>query len=259
MAGREMTENGIDLRTAAEEPERRPGGSPFLGLFLRRRSDLTDEALEALASIPVERRVFGDGETIVAYGPTLRRSCLLIRGTALRNHPDKGGLTGISAICLPGDFMDLHAYPLADLDHDIVAVGRSVVEFVEHDDLDALILRHPRIGLALWRETLVDAQIHRTWVIASSNLQASQRIAHLLCEMEFRLRRVGLADGGHFTTSLDQKTVAAILGLSAVHVNRAVQELRTTGLLVWTRQSVHLPNLAEIRDFARFDSTYLDG
>lgn len=234
-------------------------GSPFFGLFLSQRNDLSQTQLDALARVPVERRIFSDGETIVEMGPTRGRSCLLVRGAALRRHPAGAGPSGVSALSLPGDFMDLHAYRLDDLDHEMGAIGRAVVEFVEHAALDRLIEAHPEVGKALWRETLLDAKINRAWVIAGSNLQASQRIAHLLCEMEVRLGRIGLSEAGHFDSPLDQKRVAETLGLSAVHVNRAVQELRATHLLAWKGRSVHLPDIEGIRAFANFDPSYLRG
>lgn len=231
-------------------------GSLFLGLFLQRRHILDPKVMNALATVSVERRIFEDDEIIVPCGQTIDSSCLLIRGAAIRRHA--GCLTGISALCLPGDFMDLHAFPLRRLDHEIVAVGRAVVEFVPHGFLQELVEDHPEVTVALWSETLVDAKMHRTWVIANSTLQASQRIAHLVCELEYRLSRVNLAEGGHFACPLDQKTVATVLGLSAVHVNRAVQELRGTNLLTWDRRSVHLPDIPAIRRFARFDPDYLE-
>jgi CRP-like cAMP-binding protein len=246
----------------AGESDAEPGGvrrgSPFLGLFLRRRTELSDRVLDALADVPVERRVIEDGETIVPAGPVPDRSCLMIRGVALRRHPGSSTPPRVSALCLPGDFLDLHAYLLDNLDHETVAVGRTVVEFVARSELDRLTHANFEVTRALWRETLVDAKIHRAWIVAAAGLQASQRIAHLLCELEVRLSRVGLADDGHFTSPLDQKRVAEVLGLSTVHVNRAVQELRTTGLLGWKGRSIHLIDRPAIRAFAKFDPSYLN-
>jgi CRP-like cAMP-binding protein len=233
-------------------------GSPFLGLFLRRRNELTPTVMATLPSVPVERMIFEDGQTIAGPGTVGTRSCLLIRGVSVRMHPTGTGPGGISSICLPGDFMDLHAFLLNNLDHAIVSVGRTVVEMIQHDVIQRLIEAHPEIGRAFWRETLVDAKMHRNWVVAGSFLQAGQRVAHLLCEMEYRLARVGLSDDAHFNTPLDQKTVSRVLGLSTVHLNRAVQELRSTGLVKWRGRTVHLPDVPAIRDFARFDPAYLE-
>ena len=252
-----MNADGDDLGPLAGV-DRHRRGSQFLGLFLRRRTPLAPDLLRALSEVSVDRRTIEDGQTIVPAGPTPDHSCLLIRGAAMRSHPDPAGAPMVSALCLPGDFMDLHAYLLDNLDHETVAVGRTVVEFVEHDVLDALVAEYPALTRAFWRETLVEAKIHRAWVVAASRLQASQRIAHLLCEIEVRLARVGLADQGHFSTPLDQKRMADVLGLSAVHVNRAVQELRATDLLSWKGRAVHLSDRAQIRRFARFDPGYLD-
>jgi CRP-like cAMP-binding protein len=253
-----MMEDGAQKTRGFDGARSTGAESPFLGLFLQRRNALDTEVLESLATVPVERRLIADGDLIVQGGPVPNKSCLLLRGAAIRKHVGVDGTGRISALCLPGDFMDLHAFVLDNLDHDTVAVGRAVVEYIDHDVLQRLIDAHPAVGRAFWRETLVDAKMHRAWVVAASALQASQRIAHLLCEMEVRLARVGLSDDGHFDSPLDQKRVAEVLGLSAVHVNRAVQELRATGLLNWAKRSIHLIDRAELRRFARFDPSYLD-
>ena len=233
-------------------------GSRFLELFLSRRSRLTEARRRVLAGVPVHREVHEDGDVIVSAGPSADRSCLLIRGMTMRRHATARGGHVISAINVPGDFMDLHAFVLGELDHDVVAVGRTVVEFVEHRDLEAICREDPEIMRMLWHETLVEAKAHRVWIVAGASLRAPQRIAHLMCEVEARLTGVGLAEGGHFTVPFDQRTLAGVLGYSPVHVNRAVQDLRAGDLLTWTGRSVGLPDGPAIRRYAGFDPGYLE-
>lgn len=231
--------------------------SPFPRLFLERRNELTRELREALGDLQVHRAFFMDSEVIVRRGPCMPASCLLIRGMVLRRHYDMPGDGVVSALGVPGDFIDLHSFLLDRLDHDVVSVGRTVVEFVDHDILSKLVIEHPHLMRALWRETLVDAKTHRAWIVARAALRAAPRVAHLLCEIEVRLRRVGLADSGNFTMPLDQKRVADVLGFSAVHVNRAIQDLRADALVSWEGRSVHFLDHDALRRFAAFDEAYL--
>ena len=233
-------------------------GGRFLALFLARRGPLEEGDRVALSEVPTERVVHEDGERIARAGPSPDRSCLLVRGIAIRAHGDPRGGRVVSAISVPGDFMDLHAFGLRSLDHDLVSVGRTVVEHVPHDALRDLARARPLIMERLWYETLVDAKTHRAWIVAGATLTAPQRIAHLMCELELRLERVGLAEANRFTLPLGQRAVADILGYSAVHVNRAVQELRGGGLLEWQGRNVHLPDIERIRRHARFDPGYLE-
>ena len=233
-------------------------GSRFLELFLSRRSRLSDARRRALASVPVRRVVHEDGDLIVERGRPPSYSCLLIRGMTMRRHAVVRGGHVISAISVPGDFIDLHAFVLDELDHDIVSVGRTVVEHVQHADLRAICAEDPGLMEMLWHETLVEAKAHRAWIVAGASLRAPQRIAHLMCEVEARLAGVGLAEGGHFTVPFDQRTLARVLGYSPVHVNRAVQDLRAAGLLTWSGRSVALPDKPEIRRYAAFDPGYLE-
>lgn len=232
--------------------------SRFFELFLSARGRLTDAERSEVARVPVEREVYEAGERIVCAGPTPQRSCLLVRGMAMRSHAAERGKQVVSAVSVPGDFMDLHAFVLRELDHDIVAVGRTVVEFVDHEPLQALCDASPGIARLFWHETLVEAKAHRIWIVAGASLRAPQRIAHLMCELEARLAGVGLAEAGRFTVPFDQRWLASVLGYSAVHVNRAVQDLRAAGLLVWNGRSVALPDAPAIRAYASFDPGYLE-
>ncbi len=230
--------------------------SQFLPLYLSRRG-LGAEARAVAAGFAVRRSVFENGQVIVPAGDRQEESCLLIRGIAVRRHVGPKAAVVISSICVPGDFMDLHSLIPKRVDHDVVSVGRTAVEFVAHAELDRLCFALPEVGRTLWAATLLDAQIHRTWIVLASAMRAPDRIAHLLCELEHRLSGVGLAEDGNFAMPLTQMDVAEVTGHSAVHVNRALQDLRAGGLLQWRGRTVRIPDVARLRAFCDFDAAYL--
>ncbi len=230
--------------------------SQFLPLYLSRHG-LGPEAHAAVAGVAVRRSVFENGELIVPAGDRQEESCLLIRGIAVRRHVGPKEAAVISSVCVPGDFIDLHSLIPKRLDHDVVSVGRTAAEFVAHADLDRLCFDRPEIGRMLWAATLLDAQIYRTWIVLAGVMRAPGRIAHLLCELEHRLSAVGLADDGNFAMPLTQTDVAEVTGHSAVHVNRALQDLRGGGLLEWRGRTVRIPDVPRLQAFCDFDAAYL--
>ena len=103
--------------------------------------------------------------------------------------------------------------------------------FLPHDTVRDLIRRCPPIGDAFWRETLIDAAVFREWMLGLGRREAYGRMAHLLCELYVRLKAVGLTNGDGYAFPLTQAELGDALGLSTVHVNRTLQDLRGEGLI----------------------------
>jgi GAF domain-containing protein len=83
-------------------------------------------------------------------------------------------------------------------------------------------------------------------------------MAHLFCEIWFRLKSVGLAHDNAFSLPATQADLGDALGLSLVHVNRTIQRLRADGLISVNRDRVvRLLDWPRLTEIAEFDPTYL--
>jgi CRP-like cAMP-binding protein len=129
---------------------------------------------------------------------------------------------------------------------------------IRHDDLRRLIYGNPTLCHLLWRETLVDAAIHREWLMVTGRMVSRSRIAHFFCEMLLKHQAAGLASGSSFRLPLTQTEISDALGLTPVHVNRVLQELRTDGLIQLGRAAdTTIVDLERLQDEGAFDQTYL--
>ncbi len=226
----------------------------------RRRRELTGEEVTALAavmslpiSIPARR-------TIIRRGEEVRQSTLLVSGFLCRYMDARDGYRQLVSVQVPGDFVDLHGYPLRRLDHDVATLTDVTVSTVSHDDLTMLVARFPHLARMLWFSTLLDAAMHREWIFRLGRLEAVGRLAHFLCETYERLRVVGLAADGRFDFPLTQQDIGEACGLTSVHVNRTLRRLREAGLVeVSSREAriLKLPALAALGEFEP-DYLYLD-
>ena len=90
-------------------------------------------------------------------------------------------------------------------------------------------------------------------------LDAPRRIAHIYCELQTRLQMVGLANPRAVRTTFTQLDIADMIGLSAVHANRAVGKLREVGLAEIRRGTLYTNEWDALRKYAQFDPTYLYG
>jgi CRP-like cAMP-binding protein len=123
--------------------------------------------------------------------------------------------------------------------------------------IDELTATYPRISQAMAWQSEVQAAVQREWVVNLGQRSATERMAHLLCEVHMRLWLVDLAEEDSCEMPLTQADLAEVMGLSAVHVNRVLQELRNTGLIVLRGRALTIPNLEALRDTAMFDAGYL--
>lgn len=228
--------------------------------YLQRRDQLSDADIARLRAIKTTHVQYRPGEVIVPRGRIATRSCMMLRGMSGRQHDLVGrpGERVITALHVPGDFVDLHGFVLAGLEHDVVSVGESEVEFVGHEELREITMNFPHLTRLLWMSTVIDAAIHRQWLVAAASLRSSAHLAHLLCELYTRLSSVGAAQSHRFTLPLLQKELADILGYTPIHVNRAVRDLRAGGLLRWAGSEVEILDWPGLVKLARFDPEYLE-
>jgi len=118
-------------------------------------------------------------------------------------------------------------------------------------------MKSPALMRAFWRETIIDAAIYRAWVGSLGSLRSLPRLAHLTCELAARLEIVGLLQNDSFEFPFRQQNLADACGLSIVHVNRIVQELRQMGLIKWEGRVIRLLQRSELEALAEFNPDYL--
>jgi CRP-like cAMP-binding protein len=225
---------------------------------LERRDRITPEEKAALlaAAGPVE--TFAPGSDLVREGDRPDRSMLVAQGFTTRYRLLGDGTRQITAIHLPGDFVDLHSFLLKTMDHSVGALSACRAVTFPHANLRAITERHPHLARMLWLMTLLDSAIHREWIVAMGRRSALEQLAHLLCEIFTRLAVVGLGDTTReLMLPINQTELGDTLGLSTVHVNRTLQQLRAERLISWQGQAVRILDWDRLAAIAEFDPTYL--
>ena len=226
--------------------------------FLRCRTvTLDDRERHRIDSAIAEIRVHGRRRTVIRHGASLDTSLYLVRGYMCRYIDNNQGDRQLVSIQIPGDFVDLHGYPLKVLDHDVGTLTEAEVALVPHAHLDALLAEEPALARKLWFSTLLDAAIHREWIFKLGRLPSHGRVAHFICETELRLRAVGLSNGRRFELPLTQPDIAEICGLTGIHVNRVLRDLREQGLCTVRKGVVDMHDARALARLGEFDPAYL--
>ncbi|MEC3951381.1 Crp/Fnr family transcriptional regulator [Sphingobium sp. HWE2-09] len=231
----------------------------FTERFLKDKRGVALDAGEhaRLESAIREVRTLAPRTTLVRAGEPLHQSILLIEGIMSRHIDDRDGLRQLVAVHVPGDFIDLHGYPLKTLDHDVGTMTAATVAIIPHTAMDAIVSEMPDMARKLWFATLIDAAIHRAWLFRLGRLDAVGRVAHFLCETNARLVSAGLSDGRRFALGLTQADIAEICGLTNVHVNRVLRTLREEGFCIFRSSLVEILEPQRLAARGQFDPAYL--
>jgi CRP-like cAMP-binding protein len=128
---------------------------------------------------------------------------------------------------------------------------------VPHERLKEITERFPHLTRLFWLMTNIDAAIQREWTLSLGSRTALARMAHLFCELNVRLGIGGLAANDSYDFPLTQVELGECLGLTSVHVNRTLQELRRRGLLSLENRRVTIHDLEALKEVAEFDGLYL--
>lgn len=222
-----------------------------------RRDIVSDEEGGVLEAAVSRTRHYEARDTIVREKVELTESNLLLEGLVCRYQDTPDGLRQILAIHVPGDFVDLHSFLLKKLEHAIAAITPVRIAVVPHDKLRRITQSHPHLARMLWLNTLVDAAIHREWLVCLARRNALEQIAHLFCELFLRLEVIGLASLPAFSLPLTQSDLADATGMTPVHANRMLRELRERELLSFRSGKAVIHDWDGLAELAQFDPTYL--
>lgn len=224
---------------------------------LRLRDDVSPEEEEVIRQSVAEFRECPGDRVVIKAGDELNASTLLLDGLICRYKDLRNGQRQITALHLPGDFLDLHSFTLKRLDQDVMTLIPSRIALVPHQAIRDITENHPHLTRLFWFMTNLDAAIHREWELSLGRRTALERVAHLLCELLVRFRVCDLADETGYDLRMTQGELSECVGLTPVHTNRVLKELRDRNLVEFRNGRVRIEDWPGLQHVADFDSAYL--
>tara|TARA_R110000787_G_scaffold51589_2_gene122107 strand:- start:1989 stop:2720 length:732 start_codon:yes stop_codon:yes gene_type:complete len=225
-----------------------------LGAFVA----LSEAELSILEGLHKRRRTFVAGRDLVHQGQTDHAAYILESGWACSYKLLHDGQRQIVDFQIPGDFLGLRSVVLHISDHSIEPVTDIEVTEVHVSDLLEVFSQTPRLATAvLWAASRDEAMVVEH-LVGIGRRDAAERMAHFLLELGARLSLVGLGSRTGYACPLTQYLLADALGLSAVHVNRVLRQLREQGLVTFRDGFVTFDDYDRLVEFADFEMTYLD-
>ena len=219
--------------------------------------ELSDHDRWVLSQLVPRIRQVGARVDLIHEGDAPENVHLILDGYACRYKVLPGGQRQIMAFLVPGDFCDLNVFILDQMDHSIGTISACQVVDIPREAIEVITAHHPRITRAFWWCALVDEAVLREWLVNLGGRQAPQRIAHLLCELMLRLETVGHVKDNAYAFPFTQADIADCMGLSDVHVNRSLRELRQAGLITLKHRLLTILDLERLKAYCGFTQNYL--
>ena len=194
---------------------------------------------------------------ILADGKPAKEAIVLLSGMACHYRMLDTARRQMTGFVVPGDFCDFGFLSSSPVRQCVMNLGPAAVGRIDLGQLSALADKLPNVVLAMMRGASMEQACARELVVSLGARDALQRMAHCLCELYSRLKVVGLVDAGRFEFALTQSELGEALGLSTVHVNRTIQQLRKQKLIIMSQGRVQILDFAGLAGLAGFDGRYL--
>jgi CRP-like cAMP-binding protein len=219
---------------------------------------LAASELKALAEIQSAPLAVKRGRQPTHEGQTGHKAFVLQGGWACSYKLLSNGARQIISFPVPGDCVGLRSVLLRTADHSFSALTDAVVSSVDGDRMLKCITEFPRLGAALFWAASRDEAMVVEHLVSIGRRSAIQRTAHFFMELAERLTLVGLATEAEFNCPLSQYVLADALGLTAIHINRVLRQLRERKLLTLRSGRVYIHDLNQLRKLAGFEGGYLN-
>jgi CRP-like cAMP-binding protein len=217
--------------------------------------ELNSADAAAIAGLTARPREYQAKQDIIREGDPPGPVFVILKGWACRYKILPSGTRQIMAFLLPGDACDLHIGMLAEMDHNLQALTQCEVALIPGDRMEILLEDHPAVARAMYKSQLIDEGILRAWIVSNGRRSSVERVAHLMCELY--LRSFSINSSGQVAFPISQIVVADALGMTPVHVNRILKELRMAGAMSLTRGNLLISDALKLVQIAGFDENYL--
>ncbi len=218
----------------------------------------TPQQRDRLDALVAERQQnYAPDEDILVEDQPINQCHVILSGLAIRYKLLPDGERQILAFLIPGDLCDAEVFVLDRMDHSVSAVTPTACAVISADTMRTLLREISPMSEALWWGTMTDLAVLRERLVDIGRRDARERIAHLIYEMLVRYRTIGETDDDVMPWPITQDELADATGLTTVHINRTLRQLREEGLIDPNRREMRVLDPDRLRQVSGFNPNYL--
>lgn len=197
------------------------------------------------------------GQTLVQENERPAYVHIVVSGWSCRYKALPNGERVILGYLLPGDVCDVHIALLDHMDHSIQTLSPATFALIPRETITAIFEHHTTLAYAFFWASLIEESIQREWFVNNTGRPADQRLAHLLCEVQLRHCAAGLARGPGIAFPVTQQDLADALGITVVHTNRMLRQLRSAGWITCDHRQLFIHDWSALAAHGAFDPGYM--
>lgn len=226
-------------------------------LRLKHAAELGDGEINALRNLCAQPKDIGAKKYLSRDGDEMHAFPVVLSGWVARYQILRNGARQITRLLLPGDAVYFASAPQGGALDEVMTLGPCKIVHIPHADMRRAIERFPAIGEAMRSYGCMENALLSSWLVNVGRRDALERMAHLVCEAHYRLSLVDPHQTNQIYFPLTQDDLADVLGLTPVHINRKLQQLRQEGLISLRSRQLTIHDLRTLQQIAGFDSAYL--
>lgn len=227
-------------------------------LKLENYIDFNEREDEHLAALDFVHSEFGPHEELISEGNKEEKAYLLISGWGCSYKSLANGRRQIINFALPGDFVGVRPLFFRKSDYSFATVSQCRAYEIPRDQFRKIFFDYPRVGLAVLWCIAQEESIVAEHLLGLGQRSALESMSHMLLEMYYRLRLIGLASNGTFECPLNQEELGDALGITSVHVSRVLRQLRERDILMFQDHRVEILNTRKLIELCGFEPRYMD-
>lgn len=230
--------------------------NPFLQRLMH-ASSLNEQEVAAVEELCRQPREIGAKKYLSRDGDEMVSFPVILSGWAARYQILRNGARQITRLLLPGDAFYFDCSPDGIAIEEVITLSPCKIVNIHHADMRRVIDRFPAVGEAMRSYGSMENAVLSSWVVNVGRRDALERMAHLICETHYRLSLIDPNIGNQMYFPLTQDDLADVLGLTPVHINRKLQQLRQEDLITLRSKQLSILDLRNLQQIAGFDSAYL--
>ncbi|MEB3416688.1 Crp/Fnr family transcriptional regulator [Alteriqipengyuania sp. WL0013] len=199
------------------------------------------------------------GNTLIRQGQPHDKLYTVLEGVLIRYRelPGDDGRQIVNFM-FPGDLLGLQAVRGDAPSHGVDTVTAARLCVFPQDRFNDLIAKEPAFGFDMVWLAAKEERALESHLVTLGKRRAAERIAYLALFLVERAYESGYADSKtRLRLPLTQAQIGDMLGLSLVHANRSIQQLRESGLVDWKRGEIVIHDLAATVEFAEYQSPHI--
>ena len=207
-------------------------------------AQMTVDHLSAMQNFKVGELVVDPGTPILLEGSNSPQLFTTLHGVGLRYRHLENGERQVINFVFPGDFLGLQAGLMGEMGHSVEATTKMTLCVFDRRGLWSFIKADPERGFELAWLAAVEEHFMGEALTTVGQRTALQAVAWAFVRIYLRLEACGNGRNGTMQFPFKQRDLADALGLSLVHTNKTIGQLKSRQLLGWTGDEVQIHDLA---------------